>query len=108
MKVGQKLWFVSAYGYGIAREVEVLKVGRKYITFKYCGYAQSSTFPDEDGYIHSRLRDCLGRIYQSKEAYDAEMARQNAWRDLRQRTAGGYPPPNVSMENIMAAMELLK
>lgn len=98
--VGQKLWFVPARGVG--REVEIVKVGRKYAYFKY----YSTDVRVEK--LCAAVKDTYasGTLWESEQACANNKATHIAW--LRLKNSMRYtPPPNVTIESIAKARDLL-
>lgn len=86
---------------GPPREVTVLSVGRQWIAVD--DY-RAKRFDKET----LRAEGGRSRLYPSKEAYEAEVARQTAWEALRQRVGQSHRiPEEVSTANVAAALELL-
>lgn len=108
LAVGQKLWFVPRERYlGAAREVEVLKVGRKWATTTSVrGYRVNidTLIMDSEGY------GGVGQCYVDREAYEEECRRDKAWDALRHRLGSwsARRHPGVTVDDIEAAAKLLR
>lgn len=106
VKVGDTLW-VEHLGYGPAPpvgEVDVTKVGRRWVTTDYYGMR----FDRSDG-----TGDCNGpggmiQAWKSREQYLAGTGRIKAWWCLRsEMRRDDEPPAGVTYERIQQARELL-
>lgn len=86
---------------GPPREVTVLSVGRQWITVD--DY-RAKRFNKES----LRAEGGRSRLYPSREAYEAEVARQTVWETLRQRVGRFHTvPEDVSSVNVATALGLL-
>lgn len=105
LTVGQKLWLVPTQKYfGQPREVEVVKVGRKWAEINFRGYCVSLERLHVDGGQHSSPAQC----YTDREAYEADVALDKAWSDLRTKIDRKWGrPEGVTVEAIQQARALL-
>lgn len=104
-KVGAKLFAVGdSYAFGKhGQEVEVTKVGRKWAELDGGRYRADLQTGQIDGgeYLSP------GRLYPSREAYQAELALDKGWFDLRHAVNRHSAPAGVTLERIAEARKLL-
>jgi hypothetical protein len=105
LTIGQKLWFVPDRRSGMAREVTVSKIGRKWASLDTWGDLRidvSTLQADGRGYSSP------GRCYFSHAAWEAEVALDAAWTALWRDMHDTYRRRDgVTVENIQAARKLL-
>jgi hypothetical protein len=101
--VGQKLWYVPTKRRGDPREVEITKVGRKWLSL------DNDRRVAVDGlYADGGQYSSPGRAYISKEAWERETSLRKAWDMLSMeidRTR--RVPADVSVETIHQVRQLL-
>jgi len=103
-QVGQKLWMVPDGHHGKPREVEVVKVGRKWATIN-TGYPSYRI--NDKGRIDDRGYSSPGCCHESREEYEKRCAITVAWRELKDEF-WSHAPEGVTLEDIETARELLK
>lgn len=100
---GQTLFFVPSHlRRREASDVEVTKVGRKWAQLSNGHRIDVETMRVDGGGYTSP-----GRCWVSREDYEREVLRNQAWRALRD-AIGAFVPNGVSLEDIAAARALLK
>jgi hypothetical protein len=106
LTVGQKLWFVWAdKRRGDPHEVTVTRIGRKWAYLdRYETYRIDSNTLAVDG---GAGRSSPGHCYLSREGYEASLARNRAWNDLRKEIDRRKRPAGVTVEQIAEARRLL-
>jgi hypothetical protein len=82
----------------------IAKVGRKWVTV---GEGWREQRFDFDG-LSDRQWGHPTRMWASREAFEAEQQRQDAWRDLQSATRIPSPPDGVTIADIRAALSLAK
>jgi hypothetical protein len=102
--VGQKLWFVPLHNNRQPYEIEIVKVGRKWL---HTGGNIPIRINVETLRPHDD--DWSGRAYLSKEEHDAEVALNQKWREFRKSLEGysWHTPKGVTVEQIEQAMQVL-
>lgn len=110
LTVGQKLWFVySDRRRGNSLELTVTKVGRKWASTCSSGWPESYRINIETLRADGGQYTSPGRAYLSREAYEAELAVDTAWRNLKRWMDGAYSPPSgISIVDIASAAALLR
>lgn len=103
LTVGQKLWYVPREKRNVwqAREVTVEKIGRKWASISH-----GRRIDLEDWRVDGGQYSSPGRCYSSKEAWDAERARNMIWRTLRDNI-DHTPPEGITTDAIRQAAALL-
>lgn len=103
-EVGQKLWFVrSEKRTGPPREVTVEKVGRVWTTLNNHMRCDASGRVDGGEYASP------GRCYASREVYELEQARLEAWWKFKRALERKQMPESLTMEalaQIAASLEI--
>jgi hypothetical protein len=105
LTVGQKLYFVGAHRYNAGgKDVVVKKVGRKWATLQDGERIDLQTLHMDGGGYTSP-----GTCWLSRELYEAEMARVDAWDVLRMymhRTMWRLPD-NMTLEQIRQVADII-
>lgn len=87
---------------GPPSEVAVVSVGRDWITV---GSNRTKRFRKDS----LRSEDGRAKLWRNREAYEAEVARESAWRELRSMVTSAYKiPEGPSTEDILKAIELVR
>jgi hypothetical protein len=103
LTVGQVLWFVPSHIRDKPEAVTVLKIGRKWAHIGKHGRVNRETLFVDGGTFASP-----GRCWLSKEAWEAEVRRQEAWQRLRKDIDRQWQAPDgLSLEQIEQAIEIL-
>ena len=91
MKVGNKVWFVRSYCRDITGcEVEVLKVGRIWVSLSNRWRCNKSGVVDGSGYI-----------YTSQKAYQDKVAREKSWSAFKEKlNVFSRMPKILSMQDL--------
>ncbi len=101
--VGQKLWFVCSWRPTGNCEVIIERVGRKWAYFKRWGHTECRV---EHG---NNKVDGHGKVYASREAYEAERSLEKAWNEFRSDIGRTYRMPDgVALEDVNRAREALR
>jgi hypothetical protein len=85
------------------RSMVITGVGRRWANLD-SGYRFDLETLEVGGGEHSSP----GRVYQSFDAYEAEMARRDLWRELKKRTEAWSPPAKLKAETIQLILNHLK
>jgi hypothetical protein len=104
-KVGQELWFASSKKYRSSCMVTIIAVGRKWLKLHNGLRADKVTFEVDGGQYLSP-----GKLYATKEEWDAKCERGKAWGELWQKITDmsvRRPPLFATAEAIRAADRLL-
>lgn len=111
LAVGQTLHFVPAHRHnGNSHDVVVMKIGRKWADIRPADWQHKShRIALDDWRADGGGYSSPGRCYASKEVYDAETARREAWQGLQRqmRDACGQPPDGVTVDAMRQARLLL-
>ena len=103
-EVGQKLWFVrSEKRSGEPREVTVEKAGRVWATLS------NGLRCDATGKVDGGQYQSPGHCYESRETYDMEQARLNAWWKFKRGFEHKQMPEALTIEalaQIAASLEI--
>ena len=108
-KVGQVLFFASSHRRGMDDFLTVTKVGRKWVSLSYAAGDKSvykvaidSTWVDGGAYISP------GRLWESKEAYDAYVLVEKEWASLKADLLYRYAlAEGVTLEDLTQVRKLL-
>lgn len=98
-KVGQTLWYVPRWN-GNSREVTIQKVGRVWLTLSNGERCDMKLMVNGN-------QSPNGRVYLSREAYEAEQALRKAWSAFAMLVRGHRQPDGVTIEKIKQASALL-
>jgi hypothetical protein len=107
LTVGQELWFVPGgrrYARQ-ARDVRVIKIGRKWAYLDYSNYRidKDTLYVDGGDYISP------GRCYLGKDLWEREQERSELWNALWRALHGSHKiPEGVSSADIRTAASILK
>src|SRR4051812_6194835 len=111
LAIGQTLYFVPAQRHnGNPHDVVVMKIGRKWADIRPADWQRNShRIGLDDWQADGGGYSSPGRCSPSKEAYDAECARREAWQGLQRelRNLSGHPPHGVTVEAMTQARALL-
>jgi hypothetical protein len=103
LTVGQTLWYVPReLRFQKPSEVTVQKIGRKWAQVDYRLRIDVQTLIADGGDYSSP-----GRCYLSREEYEAELARRDAWRDFCKLLRWSRQPRAATIEAIEQAQILL-
>lgn len=100
------------YNYGKARDLEITKVGRAWITI--AGGGSQYRFDPDTGGVDGGRYGSPGRVYATRELYEQEVAVRAAWAKLLRdvdtawRSVRSSEPFAVPLEDIAQARKLLK
>lgn len=87
---------------GPPSDVVVVSVGRDWITV---GSNRTKRFRKDS----LRSEDGRAKLWRNRETYEADVARESAWRELRSMVASAYKvPEGPSTEDILKAIELVR
>lgn len=87
---------------GPPSDVVVVSVGRDWITV---GSNRTKRFRKDS----LRSEDGRAKLWRNRGTYEAEIARESAWRELRSMVASAYKiPEGPSTEDILKAIELVR
>lgn len=105
LTVGQELWFVyRERRRGASLSVKVTKVGRKWAQIDHGGYRIDVDTLNVDGAGYAPPGQC----WLTREAWEAEVKRQDAWGKLRQYFDRRWQAPDgiqtSKLEEILAAL----
>lgn len=97
LQEGTELWWVPSNQYRAKEPVTVIKVGRKWAELSNRFRIDLETMEGDGGKGYSSP----GKAWQSQADYEAYMAIQTAWNDLRNDIYKLWrSPPNVTVEAI--------
>lgn len=102
-EVGQKLWFVSSQRRGQEYEVTVSKVSRVWATL------DNGMRCDATGKVDGGKYQSPGHCYTSRDAYEMEQARLNAWWKFKCELEHKQMPASLTIEalaQIAASLEI--
>lgn len=110
--VGQELWFEPSERRRREQPddkgcylVRVVKVGRRWVKLSRGGDRMDVNTMEVDGGAYQSP----GRCWPSKKAWQAEEARQDAWRELRDHVARQWRPPEwLPTEDIVRALAIVR
>jgi len=106
IEVGQKLWFVPYEPHrNPPFEVEVVKVGRRYVTVSRWEGDTNLLKLEKDSL--RQAGSAGSKAYVSRGAYDDWVACERAWSMLREAVCWSRPE-SVTMDRIMGALALLR
>lgn len=100
LTAGQTLWWVGTHRHNAGpHEVTVRKVGRKWAEIDGGERIDINTLRADGGKYVSP-----GQCWSSKAAWEAEVARQEAWRNLCNRIGNiWHAPPGIDVDRIHRA-----
>lgn len=102
-EVGQKLWFVSSHTRGKEYEVTVSKVGRVW------AHLGNRFRCDASGRVDGGNYSSPGHCYVSREAYELEKARLEAWLKFKRDLEHKQMPESLTIDDlaqIAASLEI--
>lgn len=103
MNVGDTLWWVPAPRYGVAMEVSVTKVGRKWVTLDNGHRIDLETWTADGGNFMSP-----GTCWLSREAWERNTVLVQSWERLRRDASNLWRPPrDMTVERIAQVRDLL-
>lgn len=90
-------------------ETRVIKIGRKWVALAYGGGRYR--FDIKTGRVYYGDRAVYARVYESRAAYDAERAREDAWRGVRE-AANAYAfrafPPHLTADEMDRIADMIR
>lgn len=103
--VGDKVWLEAIRGRGLGhdREIEITKVGRKWV---YFGANKWERFDKSTGDVDGGGYSSPGRVWASREACEDDRVLSTAWGELREAMRFTRPE-GVTYADVMKARRLL-
>lgn len=102
-QVGQKVFAVFVGRHGHAEEVEITRVGKRWVYFGV------EKFDAKTRGIDGYNGNIIGRVYESEAAYREEVAIEEAWWQFRLAIERLYRPPAfITLGDIETARRFLR